>query len=360
MSELEISSLRKNYGKVEVIKGVDISVRDGEFISLIGSSGCGKSTLLRMIAGLESITAGTISLDRQVINNVEPKNRDVAMVFQNYALYPHMTVAENMGFSLHLRKVPKAESQKAVKETAKLLGLEDYLERLPKALSGGQRQRVAMGRAIVRNPRMFLFDEPLSNLDAKLRVQMRLEIKALQQRLGTTSVYVTHDQVEALTMSDRLVLLDAGKIAQIGTPKEVYHRPENLFVATFIGSPQMNILDCTLIRDAETAFIKVGATEFKLSRDLPYKNGTALKLGIRPEHLTVNTGEGDLCRFSMNVTMSETTGAETFVYGNFEEQTFSAKLNSDEMPKSGEILELSAPETNLHIFDALTGDRIKL
>ena len=284
MANLAISGLRKNYGTVEVIHGLDLTIEDGEFISLIGESGCGKSTLLRMIAGLEDISAGTISVNDRVINDVEPKNRDMAMVFQNYALYPHLTVAENMGFSLKLRNVEKAQIKTAVGEVAEMLNLTPYLDRLPRALSGGQRQRVAMGRAIVRRPQVFLFDEPLSNLDAKLRVQMRVEIRALQRRLGTTSIYVTHDQMEAMTMSDRIVILNKGRIEQVGSPLELYDRPANLFVATFIGSPAMNIFQAIVERGEGGTHLRIGSARFRLPPQFEIGKDATVTVGIRPEH----------------------------------------------------------------------------
>src|SRR5438477_418051 len=249
MASVAIHDIRKAFGVTQVIHGVDVSIGDGEFVVLVGPSGCGKSTLLRMVAGLENITSGEIRIGDRVVNNLPPKERDVAMVFQNYALYPHMTVAANMGFSMRLRGAPKSEIDARVARAAEILGLTPYLERFPRQLSGGQRQRVAMGRAIVRDPQVFLFDEPLSNLDAKLRVQMRTEIKALHQRLRTTSVYVTHDQVEAMTMADRIVVMHDGRVEQIGTPLELYDAPTNLFVAGFIGSPAMNFIDAVLRRE---------------------------------------------------------------------------------------------------------------
>src|SRR5438477_8116905 len=249
MASVAIRDVHKAFGATRVIQGINVDIRDGEFVVLVGPSGCGKSTLLRMIAELENITSGEISIGNRVVNNLPPKERDIAMVFQNYALYPHMTVAANMGFSMRLRGAPKSEIDARVKRAAEILGLTPYLERFPRQLSGGQRQRVAMGRAIVRDPQVFLFDEPLSNLDAKLRVQMRTEIKALHQRLRTTSVYVTHDQVEAMTMADRIVVMHDGRVEQIGTPLELYDAPTNLFVAGFIGSPAMNFIDAVLRRE---------------------------------------------------------------------------------------------------------------
>src|SRR5215510_11953199 len=257
MAAVELVDVRKAYGEHEVIHGVGIG--DGEFVALVGPSGCGKSTLLRMIAGLEPITKGEIKIDSKVVNDLEPKDRDIAMVFQNYALYPHKNVSDNMGFALQMRKVPKQQITERVRRAAEILGLVPYLERYPRQLSGGQRQRVAMGRAIVRDPKVFLFDEPLSNLDAKLRVAMRAEIKALHQRLKTTTVYVTHDQIEAMTMADRIVVLDAGRIEQVGSPQDVYDRPANLFVAGFIGSPAMNLLPGRIARTERGVEIELPA-----------------------------------------------------------------------------------------------------
>jgi len=327
-------------------------------VSLIGGSGCGKSTMLRMIAGLEDVTSGTISLDGRVINDIEPKDRDIAMVFQNYALYPHLSVAENMGFSLHLRNVPKKEAAAAVAETAALLGLTPYLDRTPRDLSGGQRQRVAMGRAIVRDPRIFLFDEPLSNLDAKLRVQMRLEIKALQKRLGTTLIYVTHDQVEALTMSDRLVLLNEGRVEQIGTPMEVYKKPANLFVATFIGSPSMNLLDGVFIRDGDQPFAQTNDVKIALPECDGIADGTKIIIGIRPEHLSISSSSNENSGLKMTVSMAETTGAETHIYGSFGSGEMTMTIGGEVKSMIGQTLPLTVETEQLHVFDAMTKNRI--
>lgn len=304
MANIELSSVRKSYGNLEVIHGIDAHINAGEFAVLVGPSGCGKSTLLRMLAGLEEISDGEISIAGKVVNELRPKERNIAMVFQNYALYPHMTVAENMAFSLKLSKAPKEEMAKKVAHAADILGLDELLDRFPRQLSGGQRQRVAMGRAIVRDPAVFLFDEPLSNLDAKLRVQMRTEIKALHQKLQSTIVYVTHDQIEAMTMADKIIVLESGEISQTGTPLELYDSPKNRFVATFIGSPSMNILPAEII-DAETLKLTDGQT-FKIPNgEMP---GKQVLLGIRPEDLTVTT-EGESIQVTVNVV--EPTGAET-------------------------------------------------
>src|SRR5690348_10035963 len=284
MAAVTINGVKKRFGSTEVIRGVDIDIADGEFCVLVGPSGCGKSTLLRMVAGLEEISAGEVRIGERRVNRVPPKKRDIAMVFQNYALYPHMSVYDNMAFSLRLAGRPQAEVRSRVAEAAQILGLGDYLERYPRQLSGGQRQRVAMGRAIVRNPQVFLFDEPLSNLDAKLRVAMRTEIKALHQRLTTTSVYVTHDQIEAMTMADRIVVMNGGRVEQIGSPLELYDDPANLFVAQFIGSPAMNILSG---RADGGALLLAGGARLPLARP-DVAPGRELLVGVRPEHLAVS------------------------------------------------------------------------
>ncbi|MFL5170487.1 MAG: ABC transporter ATP-binding protein, partial [Microvirga sp.] len=311
MAGVEIRNVRKAFGATQVIHGVSIDIVDGEFVILVGPSGCGKSTLLRMIAGLENISGGEIRIGERVVNNVPPKERDIAMVFQNYALYPHMTVADNMGFSLKLRKAPKSEIDARVKRAAEILGLIPLLERYPRQLSGGQRQRVAMGRAIVRDPQVFLFDEPLSNLDAKLRVAMRAEIKELHQRLQTTTVYVTHDQIEAMTMADKIVVMHDGVVEQIGAPLELYDRPVNLFVAGFIGSPAMNFVDATLRRaDGSAVAVAADGTQLPVPPDVAGQDGQPIVYGIRPEHLEfVPAGQG----LSVDVVVVEPTGAETLV-----------------------------------------------
>ncbi|MDR6755411.1 multiple sugar transport system ATP-binding protein [Mycoplana sp. BE70] len=305
MASVSIRNIRKFYGQVETLKDLSVDIDDGEFVILVGPSGCGKSTLLRMIAGLERTNAGEIRIDDTIVNELPPKARDIAMVFQNYALYPHMTVSKNMSFSLRLAGLPKAEIDRKVDAAAQILGLHELLDRLPKQLSGGQRQRVAMGRAIVRDPKVFLFDEPLSNLDAKLRVQMRSEIKDLHRRLGSTIIYVTHDQIEAMTMADKIVVMHAGLIEQIGSPLELYDRPKTRFVAGFIGSPSMNFIEGTLtksgFRTAEGLLLPV------VARDLPAKDVPA-SYGIRPEHLTLADSG-----IPATVEQVEPTGAETHV-----------------------------------------------
>ena len=349
MSTVKYSNVRKSYGAVDVIHGVDIDIADGEFVVLVGPSGCGKSTLLRMLAGLETISDGEILIENQVVNELEPKQRDIAMVFQNYALYPHMTVEENMGFSLQHRGTSKSEIRERVGWAAGILGLVEYLDRRPGQLSGGQRQRVAMGRAIVRNPNVFLFDEPLSNLDAKLRVVMRGEIKALHQRLKTTTVYVTHDQVEAMTMADRIVVLQGGHVEQIGTPLELYDRPANQFVAAFIGSPSMNFFPGYVDGDV---FITNGAS-------LPFA-GTALQgrnlvYGIRPEHFALSDTGG----IQAEVVIVEPTGSETQVTMRLADQNVFGVFRERVQAKPGDKLELSIDPANVHLFDAETGKRVE-
>src|SRR5256712_5606521 len=287
MASVSFQNIEKAYGTTKVIHGVGFDIKDGEFMVLVGPSGCGKSTLLRMLAGLEEISGGTIAIDSKVVNDVESKDRDIAMVFQSYALYPHMTVRDNMAFSLKLRKAELRIIEERVAKAAKILNLDPYLHRFPRELSGGQRQRVAMGRAIVRDPKVFLFDEPLSNLDAKLRVAMRAEIKALHQRLKTTTVYVTHDQVEAMTMADRIVVMHDGRIEQIGTPLDLYDRPDNLFVAQFIGSPAMNVVEGTLRRANGTAFVEAADGVRWPVPSAAGADGQPVADGIRPEHLTI-------------------------------------------------------------------------
>jgi multiple sugar transport system ATP-binding protein len=350
MGAVTIRDVRKNYGNVEVLHGVSIDIADGEFVILVGPSGCGKSTLLRMIAGLEDITGGEIEIAGMVVNDLAPKDRDIAMVFQSYALYPHMTVAENMAFSLRLGRVPKDEIKRRVASAAVILGLDDYLERYPRHLSGGQRQRVAMGRAIVRNPRVFLFDEPLSNLDAKLRVQMRSEIKLNHQRLKTTTVYVTHDQIEAMTMADRIVVMHSGNIEQIGTPLELYDHPANLFVAGFIGSPAMNIVKGsiagTTFRFPDGASVDLGAVPAGV------KDGP-ITLGLRPEHLRL-----DPAGTMAEVRIVEPTGSETQVVVNLGGQDIVGVFRERIHAQPGQSISIAFDSASLHLFDAETGKRI--
>src|SRR6476619_4891468 len=309
MASVAIRDVRKAFGATSVIHGVDIAIGDGEFVVLVGPSGCGKSTLLRMIAGLENITNGEIRIGERVVNNLPPKERDVAMVFQNYALYPHMTVAANMAFSMKLRGAPKSEIDERVNRAAAILGLSQLLERFPRQLSGGQRQRVAMGRAIVRDPQVFLFDEPLSNLDAKLRVQMRTEIKELHQRLKTTTIYVTHDQIEAMTMADKIVVMHDGRVEQIGAPLDLYDRPVNLFVAGFIGSPAMTFLKGAISGNGAVYFTGPGGAQLPLAQAPQGSDGRPAVYGVRPEHFTIADDGAEAV-----IHVVEPTGSETQVF----------------------------------------------
>jgi multiple sugar transport system ATP-binding protein len=350
MGAVTIRDVKKNYGNLEVLHGISMDIADGEFVILVGPSGCGKSTLLRMIAGLEDITAGEIEIGGQVVNDLAPKDRDIAMVFQSYALYPHMTVEENMGFSLKLARFPKDEIRARVANAASVLGLEAYLERYPRHLSGGQRQRVAMGRAIVRNPQVFLFDEPLSNLDAKLRVQMRSEIKMNHRRLGTTTVYVTHDQIEAMTMADRIVVMRSGYVEQIGSPLDLYDTPNNLFVAEFIGSPAMNILDGTI--EGKT-FAMPDGTAIPLGSDVPHAPQGPVKLGIRPEHLRLDAGG-----LQAEVLVVEPTGSETQVALRLGEQELVGVFRERIPMNPGDMIGISISSDQAHLFDAESGQRL--
>lgn len=358
MSDLTIKNVGKTYpnGK-QAIANATIDIQSGEFVVFVGPSGCGKSTLLRMIAGLESITDGEMLLEGKRLNDLEPADRDIAMVFQNYALYPHMTVYKNLAYGLINRKFSKDEIDKRVREAAEMLQLSEYLPNKPKELSGGQRQRVAMGRAIVREPKLFLFDEPLSNLDAKLRNTMRLEIKALQRRLGTTSVYVTHDQIEAMTMADKIVILSAGKVEQVGTPQAIYHQPANLFVATFMGSPAMNILDAQL--NGTTLDFGEGqtiATDFDLPAD---KQNTPLKVGIRPEclHLSQHIPSSSSPYLKIPVDIVEDLGAQRVVHARIGEQSILVVSEHSDL-HSATHLYATLPLQNMYLFDAETGDNI--
>ena len=354
MSGLTIKNVRKSYGAVNIIHGVDVEIADGEFVILVGPSGCGKSTLLRMIAGLEDITGGEISIGGRVVNNLPPKDRDIAMVFQNYALYPQMTVAQNMGFALQLAGAKRAEIDEKVGQAAKILGLQPLLDRKPAQLSGGQRQRVAMGRAIVRDPKVFLFDEPLSNLDAKLRVKMRAEIKALHQRLKTTIVYVTHDQIEAMTMADKIVVLQGGKVEQVGSPLELYDRPRNVFVAGFLGSPAMNFLEGEVMGGASSALVLPTGTRIELENAPAHSEGREVILGIRPEDLSF-ASEGGV---TATVTVVEPTGSETHVALDLEgtELTWVMRERVDLVP--GQKIQVSLKTPNLHFFDKASQQRL--
>ncbi|MCF2872558.1 sn-glycerol-3-phosphate import ATP-binding protein UgpC [Octadecabacter sp. G9-8] len=348
MATVDLTAVKKRFGKTEVIHGVSTAIKDGEFIVIVGPSGCGKSTLLRMVAGLESVSEGEIQIGGNRVNELEPMDRDIAMVFQNYALYPHMSVRDNMGYGLKIAKMSKAEIDTKVDAAAKLLQLTDYLDRRPRDLSGGQRQRVAMGRAIVREPAVFLFDEPLSNLDAKLRVQMRLEIRDLQNRLGITSLYVTHDQVEAMTMADRMIVMNAGRAEQIGTPLEVYEKPQTLFAAQFIGSPSMNVLDGMV--DGGTLKIGDAIVPSNLNENGP------VTVGIRPEHI-IPDENGPL---SITVQMGEPLGANTLLHGRISgtQDAFTLSIAGVHHATTGDVIRFGVDPGNLHFFDPQTGDRL--
>ena len=349
MAEVSIQGLRKDFGSLEVIHGVDFEIADGAFAVLVGPSGCGKSTLLRMIAGLEAITSGTIRIAGRVVNNLPPSQRDIAMVFQNYALYPHKTVESNMAFSLRMRRMAKPEIKSRVMRAAEILGLTPYLDRYPRALSGGQRQRVAMGRAIVRDPQVFLFDEPLSNLDAKLRIQMRAEIRELHQRLGTTTVYVTHDQIEAMTMADIIVVMENGNIEQIGTPLEVYDRPRNEFVAGFIGSPSMNLLAGTVTESG----VDIGGVTIRAPSAASVEHGREVTFGVRPEHLSLSDSG-----IPVDVAVVEPTGSETHIVGRFGKTEVLAVFHDRHEFSPGERLMLAPDLAQTHLFDKKTGNRM--
>ena len=355
MASVAIRDVRKAFGATEVIHGVSVLIGDGEFVVLVGPSGCGKSTLLRMIAGLENITAGEIRIGERVVNNLPPKERDVAMVFQNYALYPHMTVAANMGFSLKLRGAPKTEIDTRVERAAGILGLTPLLQRYPRQLSGGQRQRVAMGRAIVRDPPVFLFDEPLSNLDAKLRVQMRTEIKELHQRLKTTTVYVTHDQIEAMTMADKIVVMHDGLVEQIGAPLELYDRPDNLFVAGFIGSPAMNFLKGTIRHNGQAGFDGPGGARLPLTAAPAGADGRPAIYGVRPEHFAIADDGAET-----EIQVVEPTGSEIQVVARLGGEDVIAVFRERHQFKPGDRIRLKPDPRFVHLFDEPTGKRLPM
>jgi sn-glycerol 3-phosphate transport system ATP-binding protein len=358
MAEIHLRKVHKAYGEAEVLHGIDWHIRDGEFVVIVGPSGCGKSTLLRMIAGLERISQGEISIGERVVNDLEPAERDIAMVFQNYALYPHMSVYNNMAYGLKIKGIAKDEIEKRVNRTAEILEIGDYLKRSPRQLSGGQRQRVAMGRAIVREPSVFLFDEPLSNLDAKLRVQMRLEIKKLQERLGITSVYVTHDQVEAMTLGQRLMVLNGGHVEQLGTPIELYERPATEFVAGFIGSPSMNFLDAKISEDGKKAVFP-GGDALNLPGDFAKHANHRVTIGMRPEHLQVDEGKSETTSHTVHVV--EHLGADTLVHGTFGSggSDLTVRLKGIRTISQGEVLPLAIDPINIHVFDFDTGKRLE-
>ena len=353
MANVVIDNVKKSFGAVRILKGVSIDIPDGSFTVLVGPSGCGKSTLLRMIAGLENITGGEISIGGRVVNQVSPKERDIAMVFQNYALYPHMSVRENMAFSLALAKTDQAIIDERVSQAAGILGLTQLLDRFPRQLSGGQRQRVAMGRAIVRKPQVFLFDEPLSNLDAKLRVSMRTEIKELHQRLKTTSIYVTHDQIEAMTMADQIVVMHDGQIEQIGSPLELYDRPANRFVAGFIGSPAMNFIEGVYRAGAAPHVVAANGARLPLAEPAAVPDGTKVVYGIRPEHIDLHE-DG----FDAETVVVEPTGAETLLFARVGEQEISAVFRERHEFKPGQAIKLRPRPSLAHLFHTDSGLRI--
>jgi multiple sugar transport system ATP-binding protein len=355
MASVTIAQVKKRFGATEILHGVDIDIADGSFTVLVGPSGCGKSTLLRMLAGLEQISDGEIRIGAQRVNELPPKQRDIAMVFQNYALYPHMTVRQNMSFALMLAKQDAATLESKVARAAEILGLADLLDRFPRQLSGGQRQRVAMGRAIVRDPQVFLFDEPLSNLDAKLRVAMRTEIKELHQRLKTTSIYVTHDQIEAMTMGDQIVVMKDGRIEQTGSPLELYDRPANLFVAGFIGSPAMNFLPATLRRGGGDAVVELGdGTRLPAPLGSGGEDGQSVILGTRPEHLAL-VGEGGI---ATEVAVVEPTGADTFVSCRHQGRELAVVFHDRHAFAPGSTIHLQPDLKRAHLFDAGSGRRL--
>ncbi len=357
MAAVHIRDVHKHFGGTHVIRGVSVDIADGDFTVLVGPSGCGKSTLLRMIAGLEEIGGGQIEIGGKVVNDVPPKERDIAMVFQNYALYPHMKVRDNMAFSMLLAKRPRAEIDERVNKAAAILGLNEYLDRYPRQLSGGQRQRVAMGRAIVRDPQVFLFDEPLSNLDAKLRVAMRTELKELHQRLGTTSIYVTHDQIEAMTMADQIVVMRDGVVEQRGGPLELYDRPANLFVAGFIGSPAMNFLPGRLHRaNGATQIELVGGTTVPAPRGCAGAEGQKIIFGVRPEHLALAPDAGGL---AAQVVVVEPTGADTQVFAKIGEVEVNAVFRERHDFRAGDAIRLAPDYERTHLFDAESGKSLK-
>ncbi|WP_182178782.1 ABC transporter ATP-binding protein [Methylobacterium radiotolerans] len=351
MASVGIREVRKAFGSTNVLHGVSVDIRDGEFVILVGPSGCGKSTLLRMIAGLENISGGEIRIGERVVNDVPPKERDIAMVFQNYALYPHLTVRENMAFSMRIRKAPASEIDLRVNKAAQILGLTHLLDRYPRQLSGGQRQRVAMGRAIVRDPQVFLFDEPLSNLDAKLRVAMRTEIKELHQRLKTTTIYVTHDQIEAMTMADRIVVMHDGVVEQIGPPLELYDRPDNLFVAGFIGSPAMNFVPGRVRANGRLTFTTETGLSIPLADAPAGVDGRPLILGVRPEHFDL-APDG----IAAEVVVVEPTGSETMLAVRAGGQDLTCVLRERVREQPGETVSLRP--NRVHFFDAETGRRL--
>ncbi|MEZ2131471.1 MULTISPECIES: sn-glycerol-3-phosphate import ATP-binding protein UgpC [unclassified Sinorhizobium] len=356
MAEIRIESVQKTYGRNQVVHGVDLNFRSGEFVVILGPSGCGKSTLLRMIAGLEDISSGEIAIDGKVVNQLEPRERGCAMVFQNYALYPHMDVAANMGYALKVAGVPRAERDRRIKETARIVGLEDYLDRKPAQLSGGQRQRVAMGRAIIREPKVFLFDEPLSNLDAKLRVQMRVEIRRLHKRLSATSVFVTHDQVEAMTLADKLVVMNKGNVEQVGTPLEIYNQPRTRFVGSFIGSPAMNFLEGSFSSNGEN-FLFDGIP-LSIDPALGKRHaGQPTALGIRPEHVRI-VPPGTSDSIPATVDFVEELGAGRVIHSDINGSNFAISVSDHTTGTTGQPIALQLPRQHVHLFSHDTGLRL--
>jgi len=361
MAQVSLRNIVKRFDDTEAVRGIDLDIADKEFVVLVGPSGCGKSTTLRMIAGLEEVSDGEIRVDGEVVNDVPPKDRDMAMVFQNYALYPHMTVYENMSFGLRLKRYPKPEIARRVSEAARILDITDLLDRKPRQLSGGQRQRVAMGRAIVRNPKVFLFDEPLSNLDAKLRVQMRTEIKRVHQKVKTTTVYVTHDQIEAMTLADRVVVMHHGVIEQVGTPHELYHRPRTRFVAGFIGSPAMNFIPCRLEKNGVGLMVRLSDTlaiPVPQARSERYQAATGKELifGLRPEHLAEpRNGERDArCDFTATLDVVEPMGMETIVFFTIAGTEVCARVEPSSAQAPGQAMRLHANTGHMHLIDPST------
>jgi multiple sugar transport system ATP-binding protein len=362
MAQVTLRKVVKMYDEIEAVRAIDLDIADKEFVVLVGPSGCGKSTTLRMIAGLEEITGGEIAVDGEIVNDVPPKDRDMAMVFQNYALYPHMTVHQNMSFGLRLKNYPKPEIEKRVQEAARILDITDLLDRKPRQLSGGQRQRVAMGRAIVRNPKVFLFDEPLSNLDAKLRVQMRTEIKRVHQKVRTTTVYVTHDQVEAMTLADRVVVMNKGRIEQIGAPNFLYHSPATRFVAGFIGSPAMNFVPCKLEQAGEGLNVRLTDTiAFAVPAErIPRYRGSVgkdLTFGIRPEHLTESqtNGSKNIGTFDANVEVVEPMGNETMIFISINGAEVCCRTDPNAGAKVGSLMKMAAHLDHMHLLDDVSG-----
>ena len=363
MAQVRLQKLVKNYEDTPAVRGIDLDIADKEFVVLVGPSGCGKSTTLRMIAGLEEVSAGEITIAGEVVNDVPPKDRDIAMVFQNYALYPHMTVYQNMSFALRLRKVAKDEIARRVENAARILGISELLLRKPKQLSGGQRQRVAMGRAIVRDPKVFLFDEPLSNLDAKLRVQMRTEIKKVHQKVQTTTVYVTHDQVEAMTLADRVVVMNGGLIEQVGAPNHLYHFPATKFVASFIGSPAMNLVPCAIEAAAGALLVRIGdgiafpVPPDRTQRYLAYVGKPRLMFGLRPEHIVEQRSqlEPNQHPFEAELDVTEPMGMETMVFFRLAGTDVSGRVNPNAGAQAGKRMKLVADLGNMHLIDDESG-----